>query len=135
MLFEYPLTLPANTPSTAPVELLAELAPGTVTRVDVQFPRGCVGLAHVQAYRSGHQVWPTNLDADISAENVVVSWPEDYDLADKPYALTLRGWNDDDSFPHPITFRFALLSLEAKQEAGALASLLRRIAAFLGLKD
>lgn len=86
-----------------------------------------MGLAHVQIWRSEHQVWPANLDGNIAGENAVIGWPEDYDLDDEPYDLTLRGWNDDDSFSHTITVRFALLSLERKAEARESAGLLRRI--------
>lgn len=135
MLYEYALTILAQTAESAPETLDAPLAPGTVARVDVQFPRGCVGLAHVQVWRSEHQVWPTNVDGNISAEGLVVSWPEDYDLVDEPYGMTLRGWNDDDSYAHTITFRFALLPLSAKEEGRAPAGLLRRIAEFLGMGD
>lgn len=129
MLFEYPLEIPANTAETAKAKLAAPLAPGTIARVDVQFPRGCVGLVHVQIWRREHQVWPVNLDGDISAEGLVVSWPEDLDLDDEPFDLELRGWNEDDTFPHKITFRFALLPLGIKAEARASAGLLRRIGA------
>ena len=127
MFFEYSLTIPANTAQAAPAELEMPLSPGTVARVDVQFPRGCVGLVHVQVWREEHQVWPVNLDGDISAEGAVVSWPEDYDLTEKPLALTLRGWNDDDSYPHTVTFRCAIMPLEQKEEAKASAGLLRRL--------
>ena len=86
-----------------------------------------MGLVHVQVWRSEHQVWPTNVDGSIAGENANVAWLEDVDLADEPYALTLRGWNDDDSFPHTVTFRFALLPLSVKAEIRASAGLLRRI--------
>lgn len=129
MLFEYPLEIPANTAETAKATLDAPLAPGTVARVDVQFPRGCVGLAHVQIWRREHQIFPTNLDGNIAAEGMVVSWPEDYDVDDEPFALELRGWNEDDSYAHTVTFRFALLPLGMKEEARASAGLLRRIGA------
>ena len=127
MLYEYPLTIAANTAEAAAVTMDAPLAPGTVARVDVQFPRGCVGLVHVQIWRSEHQVWPGNVDGNISAEGLVVSWPEDYDLEDEPLTLSLRGWNNDDTYPHTITFRFSVLPLDAKQEARESAGLLRRI--------
>ncbi|KKL52780.1 hypothetical protein LCGC14_2282060 [marine sediment metagenome] len=133
MFHEYALTIPANTAESAPATMDAPLAPGTVVRVEIQFPRGCVGLVHVQIWRSEHQVWPVNVEGDISGEGVPVAWPEDYDLDDEPYTVTLRGWNDDDTYPHTITFRFALLPLSAKEEGRAPAGMLRRIADFLGM--
>lgn len=127
MLYEYALTIAANTAESSPATLDAPLAPGTVVRVGVQFPSGCVGLVHVQIWRSEHQVWPGNLDGDISAEGQEVSWLEDYDLDDEPFGFSLRGWNGDDSYSHTVTFRFALLSLGAREEARESAGLLRRI--------
>lgn len=86
-----------------------------------------MGLVHVQVWREEHQVWPVNLDGNISAEGLVVSWPEDYDLDDEPFAFRLVGWSDDDSYPHVVTFRFALLPLEVKESARAIPSLLKRL--------
>ena len=59
----------------------------------------------------------------------MVSWPEDKDLDDEPFEVQLRGWNEDDTFPHKITFRFALLPLGRKVEAQEAAGLLKRIGA------
>ena len=128
LFFEYDLTIPANTAASAPAESDVPLSPGTVARVDIQFPRGCVGLVHVQVWRAEHQVWPVNVDGDISSEGQTVSWPEDYDLDDDPLGFTLRGWNLDDSFPHTITFRFALLPLETGRAARGQGGLLQRLA-------
>ena len=127
MFFEYALTVPANTAQAVPAELDMPLSPGTVARVGIQFPRGCVGLVHVQVFDEEHQVWPANLDGDISAEGIEVSWVEDHDLDEAPFTLTLRAWNDDDSFPHTITFRCAIMPLDQKAEAAASAGLLRRL--------
>jgi hypothetical protein len=118
MFYEFTLTIPANTPATAPVYDVVQLSPGTVSRVEIQFPRGCVGLVHVKVLRALHQVWPTNPDGNISSENANLSWSDDYDLSEPPYELTLVGYNLDDTFPHTITFRFQLTA------AGAAAPLL-----------
>ena len=135
MFFEYALTIPANTPAAAPVELDAPLAPGTVARVDVQFPAGCRDLVHVSIWREQHQVWPVNLDGHITSEGQTVSWPEDYDLDDEPFTFTLRGWSPNTDFPHVITFRFALLPLETAQSARGAGGLVSRLARFLGVSQ
>ena len=127
MFYEFALTVPANTPQAAPAELEMPLSPGTVTLVSVQFPRGCVGLVHVQVLDAEHQVWPTNLDGDISGENATISWPEDHDLVDSPYTFTLRAWNLDDTFPHTVTFRCAVMPLSQKEEARAGVGILQRL--------
>ncbi len=131
MYYEYTLTIPRNTTEAAPLELGVALAPGVVRLVHVQFPKGCVGLVHVQIWRSEHQVWPVNVEGNISAEGQTVSWPEDYELADDPLSFTLRGWNDDDTFPHTITFRFALLPLAAAQAEREGPGMVRQLLRFL----
>lgn len=133
MLFEYPLTVDAGTAQGEGEPLEALLCAGTVTRVAVQFPAGCAGMVYVSIWRSDHQVWPVNLDEAIAGDNAVVSWPESYDLDDEPFGFELRGWSPGTAYPHVITFRFALLSLEEAQSARGLPGLLRRIASlFLG---
>jgi hypothetical protein len=110
MFYEFALTIPANTPATSPLEQTVQLSPGTISYVEIQFPRGTVGLVHVRVRRTLHQVWPTNPDGDIAAEGVNVSWSDDYDLSEPPFELTLSGYNLDDSFPHTITFRFQVVA-------------------------
>jgi hypothetical protein len=108
VFYEFPLTIPANTPATAPTQQTVELSPGTISRVELQFPRGCVGLVHVKVLHALHQVWPTNPDGDISSEGYNVAWSDDYDLSEPPFQFILSGYNLDDSFPHTIIFRFQL---------------------------
>lgn len=113
MFYEHRLTIPANTAATSPEELEVELDHGRIVAVELQFPRGCVGLVHVQVRRELHQLWPTNVDGDIAGEDARIGWQEDHEFAEEPYTLTLRGWNLDDSFAHTVTFRFNLLPLPA----------------------
>lgn len=109
MFYEYALTIPANTPATALTESEVTLDVGRIVGVELQFPRGCVGLVHAAVRRELHQLWPTNPDGFITAEEARISWQEDLDFTEPPYTLTLVGYNEDDSFPHTVTFRFNLL--------------------------
>ena len=127
MFYEYDLTVPANTLKAAPVELEAPLNAGTVTRVEVQFPAGCSAMVGVSIFRSEHQVWPGDPDEDIAGEDALVWWSESYDLDDRPFALTLKGWSPGTTYQHIITFRFALLPLAEVQAARAAPGLLRRL--------
>jgi len=118
MFYEFDLAIPANTPASAPAELTVDLSPGTITMVEVQFPSNCVGLVHARILDGVHQVWPTSLDTDIAGEAQNVRWSEEYDLLELPYQLTLQGWNDDDTYQHTLTFRFALRAATAVAPAG-----------------
>ena len=131
MLFEYPLTVTADTKEAAPVTLDCLLSAGTVIGVSVQFPAGCAGMVYVSLWRHDHQVWPVNLDEAISGDNTVVSFPVSYDLDDEPFAFTVRGWSPGTTYDHKVTFRFALLSLEETRDIRGLPGLIRRLANLL----
>ena len=114
---------------SAPAELEVALSPGRLVAGSVQFPRGCVGLVHTRALRSRHQLFPTNIDGDVAGEGAIIPWEEDLVLEDDPYLLLLQGWSDDDSFPHTVTWRFNVLSMEGvliSRESATLEARLRR---------
>lgn len=131
MFFEYPVTVPAGRLKAAPVVEELLLSAGAITRVDVQFPAGCSGMVHASIWRHDHQLWPVNLDNDIAGEDAIISWPESYDLEEEPFSVTVKLWSPGTTYPHTITFRFALLSLEEMQEARQAPGLLRRLAQLL----
>lgn len=110
MFFEYALTIPHNTPATAPAERAIVLALGEVTWWEIQFPNGCAGLVHCKVRDELHQVIPLNTDGDVSANNEHVDTFDSIMLTDEPATLILSGFNLDDTFDHTITFRFAVRS-------------------------
>lgn len=123
MLYSVPLTIPANTPASLPITLDVAFPPGTIHKVDVQFPAGCVGLAHTLARRGAHQVWPTNDSYNFAGNAETVTWQDEYDLADAPFTLRLFGWNLDDYYAHTITWRFALRNFPPGPAAEAVQAL------------
>ena len=113
MFYEFTVAVPANTAKTAPAELQVALSPGRLVAVSVQFPRGCFGLVHTCALRSAHQLYPSNIDGDISAEDATIPWADDLVLEDDPYVLTLQAWSAGSFFAHTVTWRFNVLPLAA----------------------
>lgn len=110
MFYEFALTVPPNTPATAPLEREVSLALGEITWWGIQFPSGCVGLVHVFVRDELNQVIPRNTDGNVSADNARVETFDSIALRDEPSTLRIGGWNDDDAYPHTITFRFAVRS-------------------------
>ena len=108
MFYSFDLVIPANTTEASPLRLDVEMAPGTVHRVEVQIPRGVRGLARTRALHALHQVWPANPDGSLTGDDVLIAWTEEWELDEEPFALTLEGWNTDDTFSHTLTWRFAL---------------------------
>lgn len=127
MLYEFDVTSPANTAASAPTEVLARLNKGLVTQVQVQIPSGCIGLTGAQIWRGNSQIWPSNPGGYFKGDGLVLTWDEDYTLADEPLSLRLCVWNTDDTYAHSVTFRFALLGLAQAEEQRGLAGLLKRL--------
>lgn len=125
MFYEFPLTIPPNTPVTNLVSLTCPLDYGIVTHVEMGFPAGCYGLAHVRVRERAHQLYPTN-DGDYhSADNYVISFAESYALVSVPYTWFFDGWNEDEIYKHTITLRVLLIHPEdttAQQMASAISA-------------
>jgi hypothetical protein len=124
MLYEYDLTVPANTPATDPLVQPVDLQPGRIIAMAVQFPLRCVGLVHAQILTDLHVQWPSNPDASLSGDGATIEWHEEYDLDPTAPRLRLVGWNLDDTFDHTITFRINVLpKATIDQQGRALAAL------------
>lgn len=98
------LSLPANTPSGSPVDLEVILVDGWVGQLALLFPPGPAALAKVQVWVSGLQKYPTGSGQSFHPDNQLVVIPCDFDvpLVAGAYKITLRGWNDDDTWSHTI---------------------------------
>jgi hypothetical protein len=94
-LYEFDLTVPANTLQASAVSRAMPIDPGIVTRISVQFPAGCVGMVHAQILRALHIVMPNNSDATIKGDNIVVESEEEIDVTHAPLQLIARAWSPD----------------------------------------
>ena len=134
MDFIFDLTISANTTKVNLTELEIDVGAGVVHLVEIGFPRGCAGLAHAVVRQGLHQVWPTNPDGDYNWDNYVYQIREHYLIEGGDAPLVLQGWNDDDTFPHTITFRFSVLPVEVMEPWRAQEGLLRRFLGAFGRK-
>lgn len=108
MFYKYSLKIPQQTLESDPEVKLIRLPKGTITQIDICFPDGCFGLAKAKIIHNEFQIFPSNPEAWISWNNYCVSFKEDYELLEAFNQLILKGYNDDDSYPHTITFRFGV---------------------------
>lgn len=108
MFYETHPTIPANTAQTAPLDTDVPIHPGIVKRVEIHFPPGCAALVHVQIYHWERQVWPSNPDSSFVGDTFPITWSEDYAIVDPPFVLTVKGWNDDELYPHAPIIRFQI---------------------------
>lgn len=123
MYYEQILLIPKSTPITAPASADLDVTSGNVQRVEVYFPPGCAGLAHLRIYYWGRQVWPSNPDSFFTGDGLAIVFDEDVDLVDPPYVFELVGWNEDDIYPHAPIVRMSIIPQDR-----TMASLLSRLA-------
>ena len=100
MQYEQSILIPKNTPIETPVLADLQVHSGNLTHVEVYFPPRCAGLAHLRIFYWERQIYPSNPDSYFTADGYPIAWSEDLDLVDPPFRFSLRGWNDDDTFPH-----------------------------------
>lgn len=110
MIYEKRLTIAKNTTEAAYASETIEIHPGIVKQVEIYFPPGCAALAHIQIFYWERQFWPTNPNSDFTGDNTLLSFPEDLKIVDPPFELEIRGWNEDDTYPHTPIVRIQMQS-------------------------
>lgn len=109
MYYEFAVAVPANTTSGAPVTQVMKLTKGVVTRVEVQFPDGCAGLAHCRILHQESQKWPTPPSTSLTSAGHAIVIDENFELSDEPYQLKAVCWNEDDTYSHTLYIRVGVL--------------------------
>lgn len=134
MLYSYEITVPANTPVTAPVDTDCQLTKGVITRVSFRPRQFHAGLCHVKVLRGLYQVWPTDPDGDLHGDAFPIEWDEYYELDDEPLTLRIRAWNDDDTYPHTFDISFALQPADVVNPQGGLIGGLKKLLNIMGVR-
>jgi len=91
---------------------------GVLRRVDVRIPYGHGALARLQVWDQARQVLPAEADHWIKGNRQSLTYELNWPLQGPPYELTLRGWNEDDSYPHRFDVDFHILTAEDVQLLG-----------------
>lgn len=109
MFFFQSLPIPANRPRSNPVVHDFYICHGVIHRVEVGFPAGCAGLAHVQVFYHEFGVVPVGLDASFNGDDHSIVYNEYLEVLSEPFVLKVRTWNDDDTFPHTPTLGIGII--------------------------
>ena len=109
MIYSIAITVPANTGESNPVVETVKLSPGVLSQIEIDFPLGCAGLAHTQILHWDVKHWPSDPEQSFSANGNILKYNEPFNLDKSPFALILKCWNLDDTYPHTISFRFQII--------------------------
>jgi len=110
MNYVFNITTPKNTPETNKLITILPVIPGTVTKLEIQFPAGAQGLHHVHINRAVHQVWPANAEANYIGDEQIIVIPANYKIAVPPYQFECFTWNEDDTYDHLVILRFDIMT-------------------------
>ena len=113
MLFTWDILIPVAKTVNDPVYQDLYLAHGIITWVSVLFPPGCTGCTHCTIHHYAKQIFPSVESMDLSGDTFPIEWNEYYEMYAEPYLLKFIGWNEDDTYPHTISVRIAILPRKA----------------------
>lgn len=131
-------TVPKNTPTTAPYTESFSIVTGILNQVGVIVAPGHAGLTGCAIDKGLHQIAPVSGSEWFSGDDSVFSYPEYIEISSDDTELTLRGYNNDDTYDHAFIVSISILPswvvLPAElidESVEGLADILREIAGFL----
>lgn len=131
MIYEYDLTIPANTLVSAPVRQIMLIDRGIIHKVEVEFPGGSNKAVLVTIRDALHQVYPTNPDGQLKANNFTISGSEWLEVEEPPYQLEAYGWSPGTTYQHVITIRLYQLPREVLEPGRDAMNFLGRLRGLL----
>ncbi len=114
MYYLFEVTIPAVTLQANPVTQRVAINQGTISFIEVHFPQGCAGLVRACIDYNSIQILPWNKDASLYGDNRLYKVDLNLPLKDPPYEFVVRGWSDDDTYPHIVSVGIMLLETAEK---------------------
>lgn len=127
MFYQVEITTPANTLQANAQITRLRIHPGMTRRVWIMFPDGPYGLAHMQIWHHGWQVWPWSPGESYHWNDYVYTFEDRYPFTSEPYELVMHTWNLDDSYEHDVTFAMTLDPAPPPTELAELSELLEEL--------
>lgn len=110
MIYTRNITIPANTPASNPTLQRMKISLGLIYKVEMQFPPGCGGLAHIVINDGGYQVWPSTTDSDFATDDYTISFEDTFLKQADPAEMQVYGYNEDETYEHTIQVRLGVAS-------------------------
>jgi len=82
----------------------------------IMFPPGPKGLVHVVIYHWGWQVWPWAPGTAFAWDNYVYTFEDRYPITAEPLEFVMKGWSDDDSYEHKVSFAVTIDAAPPEEE-------------------
>jgi len=109
VFFSKNINIEWETTETAPVETEMELSAGVIHQIDIIFPVNANREVYVRLMDGGYQLFPTNRDDWIRANNTIISTREFYELIPGRNIITVVAYNDHGSEDFLISVNIGVL--------------------------
>jgi len=106
------VTVPPNTPVENPTTATFTLAKAILTKFEVHFPSGCVGMVKCALYYGIKQLIPVDSAQWLAGDGETVSLRVQIPLPNHPTTLTFKAWSPGTSYPHTLQVRVESLPEE-----------------------
>ncbi len=100
MIYKWEELIPSKTAEADAVEWSLEITKGVIKRCWVFFPWGCANYAHIQVLRGPDQIFPYTRGEWLGGNDILHEFGENYEVKAEPLHLTIKGYNDDDTYDH-----------------------------------
>lgn len=112
MLYCIEITAPANTPKENAVEQQIMVEEDVIVKVSVRFPPGPSGLLKVAVFYGEEQITPHYQYSWISGDDEVIEDTLYFKCPEKPCPITIKAYNEDDTYDHTALVRVLALNEE-----------------------
>ena len=127
MLFSKQITVSASTTEVDATSVYIKIRKGVLSRVWITFPAGCAGLVKMRVLHGGHPFIPVNQDNYLRGDNYTFELPIMYEITDHPTILTVKIWNDDDTYDHTVDVLFLVLDKSLVLPVGSTEGILESL--------
>jgi len=110
MIYTANILIPENTPADKPIREPIQVVNGLVYKIEIAFPPGPEGTAHIVINDGGFQVWPSSPGVDFASDDYTISFDDTYLKTTDPLEFQVYGYNTDEINPHTIQVRIGMVS-------------------------
>jgi len=114
MIYQSTIAVNKGGSAAAKSETTLAVTRGLIWLVEIEFPPGCCGLAHLQIFDGSYQVAPSTPGESFHGDAVTLSLDDLYMKDAAPWQLIVKTWNTDDTYDHQLTVRVGQAQSEAE---------------------
>lgn len=122
MIYNLAVTAPKDTPTYAPASSTVPVVAGTLQRLLLTFPDGCVGLVGARLVARERVLYPSNPDQWFVNNAFTFDFVERLDIDSDGERFRLEVYNSDEVYEHTVYMQLVILSSAADPLSALLAS-------------